>query len=89
MLTEEQFAADVKLLNESAVHIVTTRDENGRRRELSRETIHALADVLRCLKAEKTTDAPCATCGCTLRTKLVGDGCPVCNPNYWKQFSEE
>lgn len=27
-------------------------------------------------------------CQCSMRIKLVGDGCPVCNPDYWEQFKE-
>ena len=27
-------------------------------------------------------------CQCSLRTKLVGDGCDVCNPEYAAQFAE-
>jgi hypothetical protein len=28
-------------------------------------------------------------CNCSLRIKLVGDGCAVCNPEYAAQFSDE
>ena len=29
------------------------------------------------------------TCKCDLRTKLVGDGCEVCNPEYAKDHYDE
>lgn len=32
---------------------------------------------------------PAKTCNCSLRTKLAGDGCEVCNPEYAKQFEEK
>jgi len=28
-------------------------------------------------------------CTCDLRTRLVGDGCSVCNPEYAAQFKED
>ena len=28
-------------------------------------------------------------CHCDLRTKLVGDGCSVCNPEYWADMLED
>jgi len=28
-------------------------------------------------------------CKCDMRTKLVGDGCSVCNPDYWKDMMKE
>jgi len=28
-------------------------------------------------------------CTCNLRTKLVGDGCEICNPDYASQFKED
>lgn len=56
-LTDVQFEADVALLNDNAVHVVTRRDEHGHRTKLSRETIHALAEVVRCLnKAPETSE---------------------------------
>ena len=27
-------------------------------------------------------------CKCDMRTKLVGDGCEICNPEYASQFEE-
>ena len=27
-------------------------------------------------------------CPCDLRTRLVGDGCHICNPEYAKQFED-
>jgi hypothetical protein len=28
-------------------------------------------------------------CQCSMRTRLVGDGCSSCNPEYWKDMLEE
>lgn len=27
-------------------------------------------------------------CNCSLRIKLVGDGCAVCNPEFWEDYNE-
>ena len=29
------------------------------------------------------------TCNCSFRIKLVGDGCHVCNPEYWEDMRNE
>ncbi len=44
-----QLEADVALLNRSAVHIVMARDTAGKQAPITRETIHALASVVRLL----------------------------------------
>ena len=28
-------------------------------------------------------------CNCDLRTKLVGDGCAICNPEYYERIGNE
>jgi hypothetical protein len=28
-------------------------------------------------------------CKCSFRIRTVGDGCSVCNPEYWKEMLEE
>lgn len=28
-------------------------------------------------------------CNCDMRTRLVGDGCPACNPDYWAWHEAE
>lgn len=27
-------------------------------------------------------------CNCSMRIKLVGDGCSICNPEYWEEMRE-
>lgn len=31
-------------------------------------------------------DTPKSECKCSMRIKLVGDGCDVCNPDYWEDY---
>lgn len=50
---EELLEADVRLLNANKVHIVMTRDAHGTPAPITRETIHALAALLRALLASK------------------------------------
>lgn len=39
---------------------------------------------------DKPREPPCdsATCNCSLRIRLVGDGCPKCNPDYWQELTD-
>jgi hypothetical protein len=50
---DEQYLEDIQLLNDRRVHITMMRDANGKPYTPSRETIHALAEVVRCLDSER------------------------------------
>lgn len=50
---DARLRADVKLLNDRGVHIVMARDHRGKRYPLDRETLHALAEVVRAYDRSK------------------------------------
>ena len=52
-VTDEQLAADVEVLNAARCHIVMARDEHGVPYPVTRETLHALAEVVRCFHRTK------------------------------------
>jgi len=54
------------------------------------ETISDNVECQNCLnEAAKSGPPEEHTCTCDMRTKLVGDGCSVCNPEYYKATLEE
>ncbi len=54
----------------------------GRHVPLSADVQRKIADRLRALIPERK-------CECNLRTKLVGDGCDICNPSYAERQWED
>ena len=57
--------------------------------ELVEQARKVVAELAERHKAPQKPAAPLRECKCDLRTKLVGDGCDVCNPEYAADHAAE
>jgi len=63
--------------------------EQGRARQIF-EGIRQLANERQDMLAIKSINfGPKSECNCPMRIKLVGDGCSICNPEYWEDMLDE